>query len=42
MADASGVPVGYSDHTVGNTVAAVAVAFVACVVEKHSTLGSSG
>lgn len=38
MAEAFHVPVGYSDHTVGNEVAFAAVARGACVVEKHFTL----
>jgi len=37
MADAFGVPVGYSDHTLGNHVAVAAVALGACVIEKHLT-----
>jgi len=41
MADAFGVPVGYSDHTVGNEVALAAVALGACVIEKHFTLDRS-
>jgi len=38
MAGAFGVPVGYSDHTLGIEVALAAVALGACVIEKHVTL----
>jgi N,N'-diacetyllegionaminate synthase len=38
MANACNVPVGYSDHTVGNEVAFAAVALGACIIEKHFTL----
>ena len=37
MAQAFGLPVGLSDHTMGGTVPAVAVALGACVIEKHFT-----
>ena len=35
---AFGVPVGFSDHTTGNTVAVAAVALGACMIEKHFTI----
>jgi N,N'-diacetyllegionaminate synthase len=38
MASAFGVPVGFSDHTVGIEVALASVALGACVIEKHFTL----
>ena len=38
MRDEFGVPVGYSDHTLGVEVALAAVALGACVIEKHLTL----
>lgn len=38
MQAAFGVPIGYSDHTVGNVVSWAAVALGACVIEKHLTL----
>lgn len=38
MADAFGVPVGYSDHTVGIEVSLAAVALGASIIEKHFTL----
>jgi pseudaminic acid synthase len=37
MAARWGVPVGLSDHSTGETVAAAAVALGACIVEKHIT-----
>ena len=38
LRDAFGLPVGYSDHTIGGEVAVAAVSLGACVVEKHFTL----
>lgn len=38
MRDAFGLPVGYSDHTVGSVAAVAAVALGATMVEKHFTL----
>lgn len=38
LAEAFGVPVGLSDHTLGIAVPVVAVALGACIVEKHFTL----
>lgn len=38
MRDAFGLPVGYSDHTVGSVAAIAAVALGATMVEKHFTL----
>jgi N-acetylneuraminate synthase len=37
MAEAFGVPVGLSDHTLGMAVPVAAVALGACIVEKHFT-----
>lgn len=37
MAEAFQVPVGLSDHTMGSTVPAVAIALGACIIEKHFT-----
>jgi N-acetylneuraminate synthase/N,N'-diacetyllegionaminate synthase len=41
MRQAFGLPVGYSDHTVGVSVSVAAVALGACVIEKHFTLDRS-
>ncbi|MGQ9630283.1 MAG: N-acetylneuraminate synthase family protein [bacterium] len=41
MRDAFGLPVGYSDHTVGTTVPLMAVAMGASILEKHFTVDKS-
>jgi sialic acid synthase SpsE len=38
LISAFGVPVGWSDHSMGHTADVVAVALGACVIEKHYTL----
>lgn len=38
MTRAFGVPIGYSDHTLGIQVSLAAVALGACIIEKHFTL----
>jgi N-acetylneuraminate synthase len=40
MAERWGLPVGLSDHTLGETVAVGAVVLGACIVEKHMRLSS--
>jgi N,N'-diacetyllegionaminate synthase len=41
MRQALGLPIGYSDHTMGVTVPIAAVALGACAIEKHFTLDRS-
>jgi len=41
LAEAFGVPVGLSDHTLGIASAVTAVALGACIIEKHLTLSRS-
>jgi N,N'-diacetyllegionaminate synthase len=41
LADKFQMPVGFSDHTLGNEIALAAVALGACIIEKHFTLDRS-
>lgn len=41
LAQATGLPVGYSDHSQGMEAALAAVALGACVIEKHLTLDTA-
>ncbi|MBW1697332.1 MAG: pseudaminic acid synthase [Deltaproteobacteria bacterium] len=41
MAEAFGVPVGLSDHTLANEIPVAAVVLGACIIEKHFTLSRS-
>ena len=41
MSSAFGVPIGFSDHTIGNEIPLAAVAMGASVIEKHFTLDKS-
>ena len=41
LRQAFGVPVGFSDHTLGTAVPIAAVALGACIIEKHFTLDKS-
>jgi N-acetylneuraminate synthase/N,N'-diacetyllegionaminate synthase len=42
LRDAFGLPVGYSDHTVGTDAIEAAVAMGACIIEKHFTDDRAG
>ena len=41
LAERCGLAAGYSDHTVGATIATAAVALGACIIEKHFTIDRS-
>jgi N-acetylneuraminate synthase len=41
LAEAFGIPVGLSDHTLGIAVPVAAIVLGACIVEKHVTLSRS-
>ncbi len=40
MREAFGLPIGYSDHTMGDHISLAAISLGACILEKHFTLDS--
>jgi sialic acid synthase SpsE len=42
LAAMTGLPVGYSDHTLGTHMAVAAIVLGACTIEKHVTMSRSG